>query len=65
MSFYTVEDAEVLAAKLGEMEARGQRGSKALFRVVIVGGGYSGVELAANLAARLGRDRSVSILSVS
>jgi NADH dehydrogenase FAD-containing subunit len=28
--------------------------------VVIVGGGYSGVELAANLAATLGRDRSVS-----
>lgn len=61
MSFYRLEDAERLAQKLEEMEARSQRGGKALFRVVIVGGGYSGVELAANLAARLGRDRCVLI----
>ncbi len=59
MTFYRLEDAEALAGKLEEMEARGQRGGKGLFRVVIVGGGYSGVELAANLAARLGRDRCV------
>ena len=57
MTFYRLEDAERLAAKLEEMERRGERGGKGLFRVVIVGGGYSGVELAANLAARLGRDR--------
>jgi NADH dehydrogenase FAD-containing subunit len=28
-----------------------------ILRVVVVGGGYSGVELAANLAERLGKDR--------
>lgn len=57
MTFYRLEDAERLAAKLEEIERRGERGGKGLFRVVIVGGGYSGVELAANLAAWLGRDR--------
>lgn len=36
-----------------------------LLRVVIVGGGYSGVELACNLANRLGRDRCVSACHVS
>lgn len=64
MTFYRLEDAERLANKLEEMEARSQRGGKALFRVVIVGGGYSGVELAANLAARLGRDRCVVVVVV-
>lgn len=59
MTFYRLEDAERLSHKLEEMERRGARGAKGLFRVVIVGGGYSGVELAANLAARLGRDRCV------
>lgn len=63
MTFYRLEDAERLAQKLGEIEARSMRGSKGLFRVVIVGGGYSGVELAANLAARLGRDRYAGRLS--
>lgn len=57
MTFYRLGDAERLSRKLEEMEARSQRGQKGLFRVVIIGGGYSGVELAANLAARLGRDR--------
>lgn len=36
-----------------------------LLRVVIVGGGYSGVELACNLANRLGRDRCVNGTRVS
>jgi NADH dehydrogenase FAD-containing subunit len=54
MTFYRLEDAEALASKLRAMESQGGKG---LLRAVIVGGGYSGVELAANLAARLGRDR--------
>ncbi|KAM3571140.1 hypothetical protein VYU27_006817 [Nannochloropsis oceanica] len=67
MPFYRLEDAQALRERLSLLNldttfsspppSSSSSSSPSLFRVVIVGGGYSGVELAANLAARLGRDR--------
>ncbi len=59
MPFYRLEDADELKRRLQQVDARPGR---SLFRTVIVGGGYSGVELAANLAARLGRDKGAVTL---
>lgn len=54
MPFYTLRDAHALRRQLMRIDALS---SPTLFRTVVVGGGYSGVELAANLATRLGRDK--------
>lgn len=62
MPFYRLEDAAELQRRLAQIDAQTRDGIKSLFRVVIVGGGYSGVELAANLAARLGRDKGAVTL---
>jgi len=61
MPFYRLQDALALKERLSllnlDSTPSSLPSSSSLFRVVIVGGGYAGVELAANLATRLGRDR--------
>ena len=51
--FYTVDNAYQLKIKINEC----LNSAKELIRVVVVGGGYSGVEVATNVAELLGKKR--------
>jgi NADH:ubiquinone reductase (non-electrogenic) len=58
MPFRTLEDAYLLAEKLKTVE----KSSAKYVRIAIVGGGYSGVELACKLADRLGSRGRIRIV---
>jgi demethylphylloquinone reductase len=55
MSFYRVEDAFELRLRLKELLDSG----KPVIRAVVLGGGYSGVEVATNIAEYVGKDKAV------
>lgn len=55
MSFYRVEDAFELRLRLKELLDSG----KPIIRAVVLGGGYSGVEVATNIAEYVGKDKAV------
>lgn len=55
MSFNTVEDAYELRLRLRELLDSG----KSVIRAVVLGGGYSGVEVATNIAEYIGKDKAV------
>ncbi len=59
LPFRSLEDAYTLLARLRALERQPER---EVIRVAIVGGGYSGVELACKLADRLGRRGRVRII---
>jgi demethylphylloquinone reductase len=55
MSFYTVEDAYKLRSRLQALLDSG----KTVIRAVVLGGGYSGVEVATNIAEFIGTKKAV------
>ena len=57
MPFSRVEDAYALSTRLRALQAKG-----GIARVVVIGGGYSGVEVATNVAEYLGGGCKVSLL---
>ena len=69
LPFYRADDAYHLRIKLRALKSSG----KPVIRIVVVGGGYSGVEVAASIAQYLGKskyvisvvDRNPSIMSTS
>eukprot|EP01031_Cornospumella_fuschlensis_P027322 gene27322-33007_t len=58
MAFYSIDDANKLRLRLRELK----RQKKGFIRISILGGGYSGVELATNVAQELGKDRAMVTL---
>lgn len=58
MAFYSIDDAYKLRQRLRDLK----RQKKGFIRISILGGGYSGVELATNVAQELGKDRAVVTL---
>lgn len=56
LSFYTVDDAMKLKETLRSLKARRD---SAKINVSVIGGGYGGVEVAANIAEFLGPQRSI------
>lgn len=55
MPFYTVEDAYELRLRLRALVDSG----RSVIRAVVLGGGYSGVEVATNIAEYIGKDKAV------
>lgn len=55
MPFYRVEDAYELRLRLRALLDSG----KSIIRAVVLGGGYSGVEVATNIAEYIGKDKAV------
>eukprot|EP01039_Chlorochromonas_danica_P008162 gene8162-9004_t len=55
LPFYSVNDANKLNNKLQTLK----RSKRGFVRVTVLGGGYSGVELATNVVQELGQDRSL------
>lgn len=55
MPFYRVEDAYELRLRLRALLDSG----KSVIRAVVLGGGYSGVEVATNIAEYIGKDKAV------
>lgn len=55
MPFYTVEDAYELRLRLRALLDSG----KSVIRAVVLGGGYSGVEIATNIAEYIGKEKAV------
>eukprot|EP00899_Mesostigma_viride_P020869 jgi/Mesvir1/28784/Mv09261-RA.1 len=60
--FSTLEDAQRLDAALAALERRSQL-ARSKVRVAVVGGGFSGVELASSVKERLGHKGVVSIIN--
>lgn len=59
LPFYRIGDAVKLKERLRELKYRDQK----IIKVVIIGGGYTGVELAATTAEMLGRRGAVTLLT--
>lgn len=55
LPFYTVDDAYSLKLRLRALKAS----DKGIIRVAVIGGGYSGVEVATNIAQSIGKNRVV------
>lgn len=55
LPFYTVDDAYNLRVQLRALKAS----NKPIIRVAVIGGGYSGVEVATNIAESIGKDRAI------
>ena len=59
LPFYTVEDAYNLQLQLRSAISNAESDGREMVRVVVVGGGYSGVETATSIANYLGKSRAV------
>lgn len=57
LPFYSVADAFELKKRLPELKRKANKGE--MVRVVVIGGGYSGVEVATNIVQELNRQHSV------
>jgi NADH dehydrogenase len=55
LSFYKLEDAIALKSKLKSLK----NSKKGFIRISVIGGGYSGVEVAANIAETIGKHKAV------
>jgi NADH:ubiquinone reductase (non-electrogenic) len=55
LPFYRLQDADSLKKKLSHLQKDGSRNS---IKVAVIGGGYSGVEVATTIAQTIGRDKA-------
>lgn len=60
LPFYTAEDAENLRERLKELKKSKKKGD--VINIVVVGGGFSGVELSACIAEKFGTNASVLVV---